>query len=101
MLGTLLRRNTDQAPDLVASKLFNEDTFYNVFLKDLGKCQSEVIIESPFITDRRLSQLMPMLEKLKTHKVRVIIITRDPHEHYSGRPKLHTHIRPLFRYNLG
>ena len=27
---------------------------YSAFLKDLAKCQSEVIIESPFITYRRL-----------------------------------------------
>lgn len=76
----LLRRN--QAPlDLLTSKLFNEETFYPVFTKDLNKCSQEVIIESPFVTNRRLSQLLPTLQKLKDRKVRVIINTRDPIEH--------------------
>ena len=76
----LLRRN--QSPiELLSSKLFNEETFYPVFTKDLNKCSHEVIIESPFVTNRRLSQLLPTLQKLKDRKVRVIINTRDPIEH--------------------
>jgi hypothetical protein len=38
-----------------------EDTFYTTFLRDLSKCHSEVIIESPFITNRRVSQLFGIL----------------------------------------
>lgn len=64
--------------DLLSSKLFNETTFYPVFLKDLKRCKSEVIIECPFVTTRRLNQLLPVLEKLKARKVRVVINTRDP-----------------------
>lgn len=76
----LLHRN--QSPlDLLTSKLFNEETFYPVFTKDLNRCSHEVIIESPFVTNRRLSQLLPTLQKLKDRKVRVIINTRDPIEH--------------------
>lgn len=81
MLKQLLRKSTNIAPDLLASKLLNETTFYPALLKDLNNCQSEVIIESPFITSRRIAQLVPILEKLKLHKVRIIINTRDPHEY--------------------
>jgi phosphatidylserine/phosphatidylglycerophosphate/cardiolipin synthase-like enzyme len=42
-----------------------------------------VIIESPFITNRRVSQIFGILEKLKERKVRVAINTRDPEEHDS------------------
>lgn len=70
--------------DLLTSKLFNEETFYPIFTKDLGKCLHEVIIESPFVTNRRLMQLLPVLQKLKERKVRVIINTRDPIEHDDG-----------------
>jgi phosphatidylserine/phosphatidylglycerophosphate/cardiolipin synthase-like enzyme len=64
--------------DLLSSTLLNEDTFYSAFIKDLKRCKSEVIIESPYITTRRLSELLPILEKLKARKVRVVINTRDP-----------------------
>ncbi|RTK94852.1 hypothetical protein EKI60_02045 [Candidatus Saccharibacteria bacterium] len=79
MLNLLHR---DKSPiELLSSKLFNEETFYPVLTKDLNKCSHEVIIESPFVTNRRLSQLLPTLQKLKYRKVRVVINTRDPIEH--------------------
>jgi hypothetical protein len=40
-----LRIRNEPPVDLLESKLFNEDTFYPTFLKDLNKCHSEVIIE--------------------------------------------------------
>jgi HKD family nuclease len=76
----LLRR--DKAPvDLLSSQLLNEETFYPKLIADLDDCLHEVIIESPFITNRRLSQLLPTLKKLKDRKARVIVNTRDPLEH--------------------
>lgn len=64
--------------DLTGSKLFDQDDFYSAFLKDLGKCQHELIIESPFITQRRLETLLPTIQKLKSRRVKVVINTRDP-----------------------
>jgi len=84
MLSRLLQLRKSAAPDLVTSKLFNEDTFYPAFLKDLKNCGSELIIESPFITSKRLNQLLPTLEKLKARKVRIVVNTRDPHERDEG-----------------
>lgn len=73
----------DITDKLASSSLYNEDTFYTHFAKDLKNCHSEVIIESPFITNRRLNLLMPALEKLKSRHVRVTINTRDPEAHDS------------------
>jgi phosphatidylserine/phosphatidylglycerophosphate/cardiolipin synthase-like enzyme len=70
--------------DLLSSKLYDQDTFYPAFLKDLANCQSEVIIECPFITSRRLKALLPTLEKLKARRVRIAINTRDPRTHDEG-----------------
>jgi phosphatidylserine/phosphatidylglycerophosphate/cardiolipin synthase-like enzyme len=81
MLSSLLQRHNSPAPDLITSKLYNEDTFYAAFEKDLKNCHSEVIIETPFITNRRVYQLLGIFEKLKERKVRVTINTRDPEEH--------------------
>ncbi len=69
---------------LLASKLYDQDSFYPAFLKDLANCQSEAIIECPFITNRRLKILLPILEKLKARKVRIAINTRDPRTHEEG-----------------
>ena len=77
--------NRQAAPtDLLKSKLYDQDTFYPAFLKDLANCHSEVIIECPFITNRRLRTLLPTLEKLKARKVRIAINTRDPRIHDEG-----------------
>lgn len=64
--------------DLTGSKLFDEANFYPAFMKDLSKCQQEAIIESPFITQRRLETLLPMIQKLKSRRVKVVVNTRDP-----------------------
>lgn len=77
--------NRSAAPtNILSSKLYDQDSFYPAFLKDLAKCHSEVIIECPFITNRRLKTLLPILEKLKARKVRIAINTRDPRTHDEG-----------------
>lgn len=81
MLGGLFRLNKSRSSDLLTSSLFDENTFYQAFMKDLKNCQSELLIECPFITQRRAQYFLPMLEKLKQRKVRVVLNTRDPHEH--------------------
>jgi phosphatidylserine/phosphatidylglycerophosphate/cardiolipin synthase-like enzyme len=80
MLMQLLRRSTHASPDLLESKLYDEKTFYPAFIKDLNNCGSELIIECPFITRRRLQYLLPTLQMLKDRKVRIIVNTKDPYE---------------------
>ena len=80
MLAQLFRRPTNDSPDLLGSKLFDDKTFYPAFIKDLNNCGSELIIECPFVTRRRLTSLLPTLQKLKERKVRIIINTKDPRE---------------------
>lgn len=78
LLKSTLRSRRVSATELLTSELLNEETFYPTFAKDLKKCQSELIIECPFITNRRLGQLLPTLESLKQRRVRIVINTRDP-----------------------
>jgi hypothetical protein len=66
------------------TSLYNEKTFYQAFLRDLESCRHEVIIESPFITEQRMNQFKPVLNKLITRGIKVFIITRDSGNH-SGR----------------
>lgn len=78
MLGRLLHSNRKPSNDLANSKLFDQDTFYPAFLRDMEGCRGELLVESPFMTTRRLSQLLPALRKLRARNVRIIVNTRDP-----------------------
>lgn len=66
------------------STLYDENTFYQAFTKDLLNSQNEVIIESPFITSYRAKTLLPILKKLVNKGVKVYVLTRNPKEHKSG-----------------
>lgn len=67
--------------ELTTSILYNEATFYNRFIRDLLEAKEEVIIESPYITKKRLDMLKPIFEMAVNKGMRVFIITRDPQEH--------------------
>ncbi|MDN5274784.1 MAG: hypothetical protein JWP06_685 [Candidatus Saccharibacteria bacterium] len=71
-------RSRSLSTQVLTSELFNERTFYPALLKDLTKCQSEVIIESPFLTTRRVSMILPTLISLKSRDTKIIVNTRDP-----------------------
>lgn len=64
--------------DLIRSQLLDDRTFYPALVKDLKRAQTEVIIESAFASCRRVNELLPILQKLRSGGVRIIIITRDP-----------------------
>lgn len=71
-------RKRNLSSEMIKSALFDEKSFYQVFLKDLESCQKEVVIESPFITASRMEVLYPIFDKLLTKEVKIHIITRDP-----------------------
>lgn len=56
---------------LPKSKLFDETTFYNSFMKDLKYCQKEVIIESPYMTMPRVTTMLPLLIRLVKRGVKL------------------------------
>ena len=63
------------------STLYDQDTFYRAFMRDLLHSKDEVIIESPFITEKRMRTLLPIFAKLRSRDVQVVINTRNPTEH--------------------
>ncbi len=65
----------------LASNLYDEKTFYPAFIKDLTRSNKEIIIESPYITAKRMAKLMPVIEKAANKGVAVYVLTRDPREH--------------------
>lgn len=66
---------------MLSSRLFDNDTFYEAFASDLRNAKQSVIIESPFITTKRMRVLLPVIRRIRQKGVQVIVNTRDPAEH--------------------
>lgn len=62
-------------------QMYDQDSFYDAFTSDLRFAQAEVVIESPFITSKRIYALLPMITDLRSRNVSITINTRDPNEH--------------------
>jgi phosphatidylserine/phosphatidylglycerophosphate/cardiolipin synthase-like enzyme len=67
--------------NLLSSRLYDNRSFYKAFEKDLQHAQYSVIIGSPFITAKRMEEILPILRKLRQRGVRITVDTRDPQEH--------------------
>lgn len=78
MLSSILDRIQTAVP---TSKLYSEETFYKAFVKDIRQAKSELVIESAYMTTRRVHYLLPYFKELKKNQVRVVINTRNPEEH--------------------
>ena len=78
---SLLRHYKAVPNDLLTSKLYDERTFYEAFINDLKHCKQEIVIESPYITTKRVTVLCPALKKLIKHGVKVTVNTRHPKDH--------------------
>lgn len=66
---------------LLSSKLYDQNSFYPALLNDLKSTKSQVIIESPFITTKRVNNLMPIFQRLKKRGVKIVINTKPLDEH--------------------
>lgn len=67
--------------DILSSQLFDDQTFYAAFIRDLKAARAEVIIESPYMTSARLRTIAPVLKKLVRRGVEVRVHTRNPIHH--------------------
>lgn len=75
------RSTTSSDAGLTSSTLYNQDGFYDAFVRDLRRARTRVIIESPFLTQRRINTLLPTLQKLRSKNVRIIVNTKPFDEH--------------------
>jgi phosphatidylserine/phosphatidylglycerophosphate/cardiolipin synthase-like enzyme len=66
---------------MFSSRLFDQNSFYQAFIDDLKKAKNEVIIESPFITAKRMAIVLPLLRKLTKSGVRIVVNTKPLDEH--------------------
>ena len=66
---------------LANTALYNEQSFYNTFIKDVKRAQSTVVIESPFLTEKRALYFARLFNRLARKGVRVRVNTRNPRHH--------------------
>jgi phosphatidylserine/phosphatidylglycerophosphate/cardiolipin synthase-like enzyme len=87
--------------ELSPSALFDQDTFYLAFQRTLRGCQQELIIESPFMTMKRINLLLPEFRRLQQRGVKIVTNTRLPEEHDDYlRSQTEDAIELLFRMNI-
>lgn len=65
----------------LSSKYYDQALFYSNFTSDIRGCKKELVIESAFLTAKRVNTFLPILRKLVYEGVNVIVNTRNPNEH--------------------
>lgn len=78
---SLSRNSSRYAPELATSQLYDQDRFYDAFSRDLRRARTLVVIESPFITMKRLNALLPTLKRLRAKNVSIVVNTKPLEEH--------------------
>jgi phosphatidylserine/phosphatidylglycerophosphate/cardiolipin synthase-like enzyme len=78
---SFMHRHKPSPANLLTSRLYDDRSFYRAFTHDLNRCSIGVVLESPFITERRMSQLYPVIRKAAVRGISFIINTRDPVAH--------------------
>lgn len=57
-----------------------QEDFYPLFITDLHTANERIVIYSPFMTQNRVSLLLPILEEACGRKLRIIVVTKAPQE---------------------
>lgn len=67
--------------ELATSQLFDEWAFNRAFCRDVKKARKTVIIESPYLTERRARYFSLLFKEATKRKVKIRINTRHPRYH--------------------
>ncbi|NDC94996.1 hypothetical protein EB077_06810 [bacterium] len=66
---------------LLSSKLYDENSFYDAFARDVGNACQSILIESPYLTVRRVQQFSKLLKRRVKEGIDIVIYTRNPKHH--------------------
>ncbi|MCX5832815.1 MAG: hypothetical protein NT140_13195 [Deltaproteobacteria bacterium] len=66
----------ESVPGEATDIIFDNTTFLPVYKNDLLNASREILIVSPFVTKRRVSQMLPFLSAAYDRKVKVVVVTR-------------------------
>jgi len=70
------KARAENVPDESTDIIFDNTTFLPVYKNDLLNAEREIMIVSPFVTKRRVSQMLPFLNAARDRKVKAIVVTR-------------------------
>jgi superfamily II DNA or RNA helicase len=71
--------------DAPTHNIFNKDNFLTFYLQDLSAALRHILIVSPFITQKRISQMIGHFSKLLNKEVNITIITRPAEDYQVDR----------------
>lgn len=63
------------------TKIYDERGFYGAFSTDLKTATSSVLIESPYVTVRRATEISTLIQRAVHRGVKISIYTRNPYHH--------------------
>lgn len=87
------RTKVENFPDSPTNIIFDKDNFFPVYVKDIENASTSVTIVSPFVSKKRVLQMMAYFQSILSKQVRVTIMTR-PAEDFSAGKK--TILRDVF-----
>ncbi|OHE17831.1 MAG: hypothetical protein A2X96_06185 [Syntrophobacterales bacterium GWC2_56_13] len=70
------KARAESVPGESTDIIFDNTTFLPVYKNDLLNAAREILIVSPFVTKRRVSQMLPFLGAAQDRKVRAVVVTR-------------------------
>jgi superfamily II DNA or RNA helicase len=70
------KARAESVPGESTDIIFDNTTFLPVYKNDLLNAAREILIVSPFVTKRRISQMLPFLGAALDRKVKTIVVTR-------------------------
>lgn len=79
-MNSLFRRYK-RMPVSHESKFYDEKNFYDAFASDINGATYSVVIESPYLTERRARQFARLIKRKVKQGVKIHIYTRNPKQH--------------------
>jgi superfamily II DNA or RNA helicase len=70
------KARAEHVPDGFVNIIFDQTTFLPVYKNDLINAAREILIVSPFVTKRRVSQMLPFLCAAQERNVKTVVVTR-------------------------
>jgi len=75
----------ESVPGAPADIIFDNRSFFSVYINDIENASKQILIVSPFVTEKRASQMMPYFEVLLKKQITITIITRPAEDFKNER----------------
>ena len=89
-----------QQPNDLPLSMYDQKDFYNAFIDDLKKAKSRIVIFSPFVSKKRVTDLLPAFEEILKKKVPIYVVTRNPEYRGNYRNETVESLRDLERIGV-